>query len=115
MIACVVGTTAAGLYQHSVASQLRAKADAHDRRCRYVSNALRSVQLDLENRRMIDEPRLRVGRDPGLSFDEIEQCTLYKTNEPYAPLVACLAQRDDACAIVEITKLRGIIRDIEQR
>jgi hypothetical protein len=115
-IACML-TTAASLYQCSAASHLRLKANAHDRRCRYVNNALRTVQLELRNPALHTEASARIGRDPGLTFDEIDECVLYEQDEvSYVALAACFDRPNDiACADVELTRLRTAIQQIEQR
>lgn len=113
-IGCIV-TTGAGLYQHSVADHLRSKAHAYDQRCRYVNNALRIVQLDLGNKALRDGAVARIGRDAGVTFEEINTCTSDDTDRSFAALAECQGRGDVACMDTELTKIRATIRDVAQR
>jgi hypothetical protein len=93
----------------------QAKAAAYDRMCRRVTYALHAAQVDLQSRALHDSAIARIGRDPGVTFDEITNCLLLdpgESDEAVAPLSACLEKRDDGCLDRELTALRSKVRGI---
>jgi hypothetical protein len=102
------------IYSRSVTNHYREKAVALDRGCRRVNNALRVVQLDLRSH-VLHDAGLRIGRDAGVTFEEISNCMLADTEHAdavVAPISACIEERDDACLDREITELRSKLQAV---